>query len=194
MIGWVRAVRTIVVASALATCVSVGPSRSALITDHSFFVDSPNEVVNFVIEFDTAPDFFTIDAANRQADSFALFFDDDAAMTGSSPSSERNLAESIISASSIHLDGNLRALDQANQLLGVFPYALSGTTLSFQTSFDLLMTLDGQFTYKLLMVNFGKSAQPVLFGTTIPIPPALLLLLTGLIGLALIGRRKLRAS
>ncbi len=161
-----------------------------------------SQETTFFITFNEAPDFFTLDGANRQADSFQYYIDTDA----SDPTPGNNV-ESVIRGSEIHIDGDIRIRDRYGYdgtdldsggwgpILGSVSYSLSGSTLSFTTPWAFMNEDDGIFTYQLLLTEYGGLSN-VVYGlsgesyvittpppSSVPLPTSLLLMFSGLITL-----------
>jgi Ca2+-binding RTX toxin-like protein len=120
--------------------------------------------VHFSIEFDAPPDFFTVDGAGRQKDSFQFYIDLDA-----SPTVNQNTVELIIRGEEINLSGEIaiRAAEGEGgphsggwgPVLATVPYVLSGNTLSFDVPASIMGDPGAFFTYDLLVVAFGGTSD-----------------------------------
>jgi len=185
----------------LVMVLTAGNVSAALIAlEYGSTVDNSNHEVTFFIKFNNEPDFFTVDGAGRQADSFQYYVDVDA--LSSTP--EQNNAESIVRGEEIHLYGEIKIRDRYGNdgtdpnsggwgpILGSLPYILSGDLLSFTAPWSFLKDDDGVFTYQLLLTEYGGMTDMVygLSGknyshvtSAVPLPAAVWFLLPGLAGI-----------
>ena len=165
-----------------------------VVIDHSVDMNFLDEEVNFSITFSEFPDFFTIDSFGRQADEFQYYFDSDSEITG--PFLDQDLADRIIRGGEIHVEGDLRIREGLGgasdpdpnsggwgSIVGSVNYSLNDRELSFTVPWDVLGEDDGEFTYALLLVEFGGSTDEVFYPAQIPLPSAFWLFGSGLLGL-----------
>ena len=123
--------------------------------------------VNFTLTFNRAPDFMTVDEFGRQADSFQYYILGDLSLP------YPGYYDSIIRGDEIHIvPGVLRIRDAVpsdpdpaaggwGPIRGEVPYRLDGNVLSFSVALSTISehSVDGRFSYELLLTQFGASTQ-----------------------------------
>lgn len=134
-------------------------------------VDNAAQTASFYIVFNESPDFFTVDAYGRQADSFQYFIEAD------STAVNYYRSESLIRGGEIYVDGDIDICTQDafgysgsecggwGPYRGSVSYQLSGDTLWFTVPWELMNLNDGQFSYLLEFYEFGRwNANGDVFG------------------------------
>jgi hypothetical protein len=145
--------------------------------------------VQFTIEFNQHPDFFTLDSVGRQADSFQYFIVGDPSL----PYPENY--DAIIRGEEIHITGDtLRIRNSAppnpdpasggwGAIRGSVPFSLDGNVLTFSTPLPLISdhSTDGHFAYRLESYVFGGTTRSVVSQSTVVPEPftAVLLAMAG---------------
>ncbi len=144
------------------------------IAQAALFVESESALVNldakevlFTINFNKAPDFFTVDEFDRQADSFQYFIDPSGELPIFRPPSAYSNLSSIIRGEEIHVSGDVRIRDVFSvdpsepnsggwgKIRGSAPYSLDGTVLKFSAPLQFIGDSDGLFSYRLELYEFG---------------------------------------
>lgn len=127
----------------------------------------------FVLHFDKTPDFMTLDAVGRQADSFQIFI----AFNPNIPNpANPGMVDLLIRGDEIHISHDIRMRDARPSVMdpaahgwgalrGSVPYALNaekdGTAiLTFNAPFSLL-GVRGMFAYELEIYNYGAQVDSV---------------------------------
>ena len=123
--------------------------------------------VLFTINFNRAPDFFTVDEFDRQADSFQYYVEADGEFPIFRGSPYYSELESIIRGEEIHVAGDIRIRDVFSvgpsepnsggwgNIRGSVPYSLDGTVLKFSAPLQFIGDSDGLFSYRLELYEFG---------------------------------------
>jgi hypothetical protein len=156
-------------------------SAALVAVEYSSTIDTLNEEATFSIEFNRAPDFFTLDGFGRQADSFQYYIDVDA--TVGTVGEIRFIAGIIVRGGEIHLEGDIRVRDREGDggvnsggwgpIRGSVPFQLTGNILTFTSPWTLIND-DGVFSYALLLTEYGGLTDFVfgLSGESYPaVPP-----------------------
>ena len=137
--------------------------------------------VTFTLQFNRAPDFFTLDAYDRQADAFQFYI----ATTTNIPLfyPPRPYA-SLIRGGEIYYDNAIVIRNDGppddndphsggwGSVRGNVPYSLSSQTLIFSVPADVL-DVQGPFAYSLLLTSFGAATHNPYTGDSggpIPVP------------------------
>ena len=141
------------------------PAEAALmVLSQSAEVNLANNSVLFQIEFNRAPDFFTTDEYDRQADSFQYFIDADGGLPVYRDCSE---LESIIGGEEIAVGGKVGIRNAGppdpdlpssggwGSIRGSVPYTLSGNVFSLLVPLQLIGDTDGKFSYRLEWYEYG---------------------------------------
>lgn len=184
-------------------------ANALLVSDHSVVVKLDN-TVDFSITFNGIPDFHTVDVADRQKDAFQFYIDnDDICNQGNCYGI---FSDAIIRGPEIHFNDDLRIRNLQGdggvgsggwgEIAGIVDYTLTGSTVTFNTPFSLIGEGDGDFSYQLLVVNYGASTDTLFRSTSrdipnpplpptqaVPEPATMLLFGTGIAG-ALLRRRR----
>lgn len=131
----------------------------------SVVVDTTNAQALFTIDFSESPDFFTVDSAGRQADSFQFFVDADGGLPVFRGSPYFAEADTIIRGEEIHLTGNIPIRDTFGEggsnsggwgpIRGSITYTLDQDVLTFSVPIGLLNDADGLLSYNLETYEFG---------------------------------------
>jgi hypothetical protein len=142
---------------------STGWSAFTVVNDE-VFVNVNTGTTTFTIEFNQAPDFFTVDEYNRQANGFQYY------IYGNESLGYPDYYSSIIRGEEIHLTGDVLRIREATPpsndlesggwgyVIYEAPLALNGSTISFTVNTSLLtsfLTKDGVFKYDLMATEFG---------------------------------------
>ncbi len=145
--------------------------------------------VTFSLTFNRAPDFFTVNSFNYQADSFRFQIS-----TNREIPMFNGLVASTVEGGDIHISGEISIRDPKpdpwningppGELRGVVPYSLIDSTITFSVPADIL-NVEDQFGYRLSIGNYffevnsysGMSGGPI----AVPEPSKALLVLAGLI-------------
>jgi hypothetical protein len=172
--------------------------------------DDPGAIM-FSIEFNRAPDFFTLDPLGNQQDAFQLLLDTQPGGRGFMP------WESIIRGSEIHVEGDVRVRDATlppgprdsdgggwGPVVDTLPYMLEGSKIQFIAPFESISTEDDLFTYDMLTANYGAmswfaadvpsgpQAGVVDGAVVVPLPAAVLLGFGGLGAVIVASRTRSR--
>jgi len=152
---------------------SVAALAGVSIVSESAEVDRAAGVVDFTLDFDGRPDFFTVDEFGRVADSFQYEYDDDwRAPQGLPPDG----LDSVVRGDEIHVARALRirgagagaAPDDDPDAGGwgavraTVPFELNGTRLRFSASLAALGDDgDGYFAYRVFSTNYGLTTSSI---------------------------------
>jgi hypothetical protein len=186
-----------VIGSLLFGLTSGVPAEAALmVLSQSAEVNLDSNSVLFQIEFNRAPDFFTTDEYDRQADSFQYFIDADGLRnTGISYST----LEYLIRGEEIHLGGDVRIRNISppdpdlssggwGSIRGSVPYTLSGNVFSLLVPLQLIDDSDGKFSYILMWTEYG-GAGGFIYAEAVPEPATVFGSFMALGGLAAFQRK-----
>jgi hypothetical protein len=176
------------------------------IVSQSVRADARDNVVFFDLTFNHPPDFVTTDGLGRPAEAFQ--YEIDPASADITQSSFLDI-RSVIRGSEIGAgtvlpirDGFQGGVDPSHAAGGwgpvrdTVPYTLTGSRLTFATTFDDLDTRNGFFAYRLLTTHYGTTADETT-GRSISLPPAVhagTAMLAAIGAAALIHRRRDRKS
>jgi hypothetical protein len=125
--------------------------------------------VSFTLTLNRAPDFETVDEFGRQADAFQYYILGDLSLPYPA------YYDSIIRGEEIHaMPGVLRIRDPLpsnpdpatggwGPIRGEVPYRLEGNVLTFSVALSTISdhSVDGRFSYELLLTRFGASTQVI---------------------------------
>ena len=158
-----------IVIAAFTALETVGTAQAALVVNSESAVVNPNtQQVLFTLDFNEVPNFFLVDAYNRQADSFQYFIEADGELPVFRGSPYYSQLETIVRAEEIHVAGDIRVRnvfpigsDEPNSggwgsLRGSVPYTLNDTVLTFSAPLQLIGDSDGLFSYRLEWYEFGE--------------------------------------
>ena len=192
-----------VVGSLLLGLTSGLPAEAALLVlSQSAEVNLASNSVLFQIEFNRAPDFFTTDEYDRQADSFQYFIDADGGLPifRGTDIYYSNL-ESLIRGE-IHLGGDVRIRNALppdpdlsssggwGSIRGSVPYTLSGNVFSLLVPLQLIGDSDGKFSYRLEWYEYGGiGSYGSIEAETVPEPATIFGSFMALGGLAAFQRK-----
>jgi len=183
--------------------VNAGPAKGTfMIVSQSAVFNPTTQQVLFTIAFNEAPDFTTVDAFGRQADSFQYYIPRDP--NGDPTAADPSKFMSIIRGEEIHITIDTLRIRNAvpsssdpaaggwGTIRGAEPFILDGNVLTFSAPIRLInpRSTDGRFRYELDADEFGASSQFVL-GHSISLADtdsSELLFVLGLIGIAVTHR------
>ena len=148
----------------------------------SLSVDRAAGDATFTLDFGHVPDFQTLDASGRPADSFQYEIAADP-VAGQPPLA--NLT-SVVRGDEIHIGGNLRIRDAGppdlsdpqaggwGSLRGAAPFEILGSKLTFTAPLTLLGAPDGLFAFSAFTLHDGViQAQAQGSSQAVPLPPAI---------------------
>ena len=172
-------------------------SFGALIVSDDVTFNAGSGVADFVITFNSTPDFFTLDSVGRQDDSFQFFIRPSPTLP--SLGGPFYNVTTIIRGEEIHVGGDIRLRDVAptssdpssggwGPLRGSVPFSISGASVNFSVPMALL-GVTGDFSYDLQGYNFGIQNYN-LWGTTANVSPPVTPVpepSTGIAGIFLLG-------
>ena len=183
---WVGAV---LAAGALAGGAGVAPSAArggVVIVGHSAAVDAQRKRASFALEFDKAPDFYTLDSVGRVADSFQYEIDPDGPASADFPVND---VDAVVRGDEIHATDALRVrggfhdAPDPDPLAGgwgpvrtTVPFNLDGRHLTFEVPLDALGdgAADGIFSYRVFTTDFGLTTSQIeasVGAISVPLPP-----------------------
>jgi hypothetical protein len=158
----------VIVAAALLApgAAAQAPSPLTAVSESAIY-DPATGRVTFTLAFNRAPDFRTVDEFGRQADSFQYYILGDLSLPYPA------YYDSIIRGEEIHVvPGLLRIRDPLpsnpdpatggwGPIRGEVPYRLEGSVLTFSVDLSTISdhSVDGRFSYELLLTQFGASTQ-----------------------------------
>jgi hypothetical protein len=198
----ISTLKTTVIGSLLFGLTSGVPAEAALLVlSQSAEVNLDSSSVLFQIEFNRAPDFFTTDEYDRQADAFQYFIDADGGFPifRGTDIYYSNL-ESLITGWQIHLGGDVRIRNALppdpdlsssggwGSIRGSVPYTLSGNVFSFLVPLQLIGDSDGKFSYRLEWYEYG-GVGGYIEAETVPEPATIFGSFMALGGLAAFHRK-----
>ncbi|MDO9310775.1 MAG: hypothetical protein Q7T85_03660 [Nitrosomonas sp.] len=163
-----------------------------IVRDH-VYVNIAAGTSTFTLEFDQIPDFFTLDTFHRQANSFQYFIYGDEFL------GYPDYYSSIIRAEELHTTIDTLRIREASPssgdegsggwgaVIAEVPWSLNESTISFTVNTSLLTSFlneDGVFKYNVEAYEYGGTTSWI-HGkyasiSPVPLPPAYLLLVTGL--------------
>ncbi|MEH2413319.1 hypothetical protein [Nostoc sp.] len=159
------------VSLAAAALIALGTAQIAqavlLVESESAVVNLDAKEVLFTVNFNKAPDFFTVDKFNRHADSFQYFIDPDGELPILNASPIYSNFSSIIRGEEIPVASDIPIRDVFSvgasepnsggwgKIRGSVPYSLDGNVLKFSAPLQLIGDSDGVFSYQLLLTEFG---------------------------------------
>jgi hypothetical protein len=137
--------------------------------------DPATGLVSFTINFNQPPDFYTVDTFDRAAHSFQYYIIGDPAL-GYPEKYDSIIGNEIGIDHSLSIRNSVPSVpDPAaggwGSLRGVAPFTLSNTLLNFSAPLGLVTdhSVDGHFSYELLLTEFGDQTQ-FMQGQTIVLP------------------------
>jgi hypothetical protein len=171
--------------SLIITLALAAPSLAGIrIVSERAEVDLAARAATFTVTFDAPPDFLTVDAFGRAADSFQYEIDDDWRAPVGLPVEG---LDSVVRGDEIYIADALRVRDAAidrvpdpdpaaggwGRVLDEVPFELSGNELRFVTPLASIGDDDGAFAYRLFTTEFGATTSEVESRVLpIPLPPA----------------------
>jgi hypothetical protein len=168
-----------IMAIAMALGLSGGMAFGAQIISQDVTFNANTGVADFLITFDSTPDFFSADAFGRQADSFQFFINTNPSPTPfDMPTLWRN-ATTIIRGEEIHVFGDIpiRARTPSSSdpssggwgsMRGLVPFSISGASVNFSVSMAAL-GVTGDFSYLLEGYDYGAGIYDFV-GTSNAVP------------------------
>ena len=193
--------KTTVIGSLLFGLTSGLPAEAALmVLSQSAEVNLDSSSVLFQIEFNRAPDFFTSDEYDRQADSFQYFIDADGGFPifrgtdiyysnlESLIRGEIPLGGDVRIRNALPPDPDLSSSGGWGSIRGSVPYTLSGNVFSLLVPLPLIGDSDGKFSYRLEWYEYG-AMQDYIDAETVPEPATIFGSFMALGGLAAFQRK-----
>ncbi len=167
-----------------------------IIESESVIVDLDTQQASFTIVFNEPPDFYTVDEFGRIAKSFQYYIDFDGLLPFPTSMYGSPSFETVIRGVEIHAYGQIPFRNKLGEssdptsggwgeIRDLVPYGLSASTLTFSSSLEAIGDLDGFFSYRLDLYEFGHTTD-FLESRSVPEPTTLLLLGLG----AVMVRRK----
>jgi hypothetical protein len=197
----ISALKTTVIGSLLFGLTSGLPAEAALmVLSQSAEVNLDSKSVLFQIEFNRAPDFFTTDEYDRQADAFQYYIDADGDLSLFSGGISYSNLETLIRGGEIHLGGDVRIRNLFppdpdlsssggwGSIRGSVPYTLSGNVVSLLVPLQFIGDSDGKFSYALMWTEYG-GAGGFIYAETVPEPATIFGSFMALGGLAAFHRK-----
>lgn len=121
--------------------------------------------VRFTLTFSRVPDFTTVDADGRQADSFQYYVH--------KPWDQPWLFDVLIRGEEIHVNGDLRVRDRYGaggpdaggwgNLRAAVPFRREGATVTWSLPLAALAEDDGAFYYTIDVAEYGTQSSPTLY-------------------------------
>lgn len=179
----------------------------AQIISQDFTFDSSAGIAYFVITWNSARNFFTLDDVGRPADSFQIWINPPSAGPGLYPPANP-YSNVLIRGDEIHVNNSivLRNIGPPQNsdpnsggwgpIIGSVPFSLSGDSTSFSVSMDLL-GVTRAFNYDLEGYQYGAINCEDVFGAASVVPEPSTYYLAGAMLMVSFGfhcRRKLRKS
>lgn len=174
------------------------------IVSTSVVLSPAQQTATFDLQFNHAPDFFTLDSADRPTDSFQYFINPD--WLGNTRDLQLSYGQfrDVVRGDEIHTSGKLLIRDAAipahpgptsggwGPVIAGPPLNVKGNDLTFTATYNDLRAAKGTFSYEAYTTRFGATVSTVQ-GWAVPLPPAAWPGLAMLGGMAmLLGLRKLR--
>ncbi|MCC6660412.1 MAG: hypothetical protein IT437_05955 [Phycisphaerales bacterium] len=153
------------------------------IMDSTIRFDTAAQTVSFELDFNHKPDFFTLDAGGRQADSWQINLDIAPGYNGFGGTSPYPW-ETIIRGEEIHVNDDIRIRDHVlgpspdpvsggwGPLTGAVPYTITDKRQKFTVPFNLLNTQTGTFRFEIETYQYGQVQSHTIKGGSIPAIPA----------------------
>jgi hypothetical protein len=165
----ISTLKTTVIGSLLFGLTSGLPAEAALmVLSQSAEINLASNSVLFQIEFNRAPDFFTTDEYDRQADAFQYFFNADGGLPfffgamgepyGNLESlmrTEPQLPQEVAIRNIFPEDPDIKRSGGFGTIRGSVPYTLSGNIVSLLVPLQLIGDSDGKFSYSLEWYEYG---------------------------------------
>lgn len=142
-------------------------------------VTQDSSTAAFQIVFDHAPDFFTVDAYDRQPDSFQ-FYTPGTVIRGD----EIHVGNTIVIRNVFYGPYTDPHSGGWGSVRGAVPYSLTDNVLEFVVPFSMLDSHD-QFPWQIY--RYGRTVE--MSAPTVPLPGALVLFASGLVALVLFKTR-----
>lgn len=197
----ISTLKTTVIGSLLFGLTSGLPAEAALmVLSQSAEVNLDSNSVLFQIEFNRAPDFFTTDEYDRQADAFQYYIDADGELSLFSGGISYSNLETLIRGGEIHLGGDVRIRNLFppdpdlsssggwGSVRGSVPYTLSGNVVSLLVPLKFIGDSDGKFSYALMWTEYG-GVGGFIYAETVPEPATICGTFMALGGLAAFQRK-----
>jgi hypothetical protein len=176
------------------------------IVSSSVVLSPAEQTAKFDLQFNHAPDFYTLDSASRPTDSFQYFINPN--WPGNTQDLQLSYGQfrDVVRGDEIHTSGQLLIRDATipahpdptsggwGPVLAGLPFDVNGGNLTFTATYNELRAPKGTFSYEAYTTHFGATVSTVQ-GWAVPIPPAAWTGMAMLGGMgALLGLRKWRRS
>jgi Ca2+-binding RTX toxin-like protein len=145
-------------------------SNTPGLASQSVNVDLNTSQATFTLTFNSPPDFFTVDSANRQADSFQYYVDADGEIPVPRASSLNEL-EAIIRGDEIARTNRIVIRDVQGDggpnaggwgpERGSVPFTINGSTLTFTLALSLIGDSNGDFSYNIESFESGTRTDSI---------------------------------
>jgi len=183
---------------------SLADSSPLEIVDSAVSLSPAAQTATFDLQFNHAPDFYTLDSAGRVQDSFQYFINPN--WSGNTHDLQLNYGQfsDVVRGDEIHTSGKLLIRDATppanpdpnsggwGPVVATLPFQVTGNSLTFMATFSDLRAPNGTFSYEVYTTHFGGTVSN-LQSWAVPMPPAAWSGLAMLCGMGtLIGVRKLR--
>jgi hypothetical protein len=185
-------------ALAVAILVTVAPAARAdfALVSQDLTLSKKDDVAQFSLTFNQAPDFTTVDSLGRPANSFQVEFDGAIDPATALPTD----LTAVVRGDEIHVADTVRIRAPTGDggansggwgpIVGAVPFSLTGSTVSFTVPLEDLGWTGGEWQANVFSLSYGDlTAQQTV--SSIPAPPAFW---GGLAGLAVVAGLSVRRS
>lgn len=185
-----------VLAVAVLACVAPAARADFTLVSQDLDLSRKDDAVRFTLTFNQAPDFTTVDAQGRPANSFQVEFDGAVDPSTQLPTD----MTAIVRGDEIHVANGVRVRTPTGDggpdsggwgpVVGTVPFSLTGNTVSFSVPLEDLGWTGGDWSANIFSLNYGDlTAQQTV--TSIPAPPAFW---AGLAGLTVVAGLSVRRT